>query len=653
MKKIHLFVSVLALLLTVSTVSAQQIEWVAGYSSPTHSGHDIIGAVPDTNGNLYILGTFTTTSRWRDSIPLYPFENDKSDGGTYLTIIAKVSRDGDLVWKKVIFSPAGHGLCKPYEIRLLGDTAFACLIGMSLASADYPLYYLDTLIPASRSINDWPDYPLNAKYRGYDCQALVVFDMDGNVLEQNFLQVSYLDVDGNDITNPPAAPYNEPWLRTDVMQSPSFSIDDDGNIYLTRCVDDLTTVGPAPGTLYSAADGTISAVKIWCNNRVVGIVPVDSNLFASAQILKFSPHFDTLISSKALFQTKVYIEGYYYAPHLNMDRYGDLYVLGSIRNDDSCVVAVDSAQGIYVNKGKSNLYKGYLIKLDTSFNVRYCISLDDSIVSSDIPYSNTMFHDISFDDAAGLMFLCASTSRSMGGDTSSFRSVLTYQGQPLDRLKNDLFFMTFRTNDDSAQMLSYGRVPSLISSEIHYNEFCEHSRIASYGNRVIMHTWIQGGIHLPDSDVVFDRWYEYGYAFVSFDYLGNVIGGDTMTGIMIPGPVVLHDSTLYLMGRESSIRVSIIKYTNPLFMQEYTPLVGIDSVGARTMSLYPNPAAESVHLRLASEPVTAAYIVTLSGVRHRVSINNGTVNLAPFPSGVLFLQLVTPSHIETHKIIKL
>lgn len=99
----------------------------------------------------------------------------------------------------------------------------------------------------------------------------------------------------------------------------------------------------------------------------------------------------------------------------------------------------------------------------------------------------------------------------------------------------------------------------------------------------------------------------------------------------------------------------IAKYVDASFMTPYvSPAVRIRQADSTTVTLFPNPATDRVHVAVTSgEPVTEACVVTLNGIRRRVPVADGTVDLRGVPSGILFLQLVTPTQIYTHRIIKL
>ena len=184
------------LTLTGMSMQAQRFEWANGSSADV--GCHITGSVTDSLGNLYILGAFRNDSEWGtgwDAERLLPIAPYGPWPDNVNTIIAKISPDGEMVWKKVIHSNNGTGNY-PNDIKKVGDTAFACLVEMFLPTEDHYTYYLDTLI-RGRS-----DYPVSSMYVENSMRtAFIMFDFDGNVIEQHFLYLTYTDTAGNDIVN--------------------------------------------------------------------------------------------------------------------------------------------------------------------------------------------------------------------------------------------------------------------------------------------------------------------------------------------------------------------------------------------------------------------------------------------------------------------
>ncbi|MBP5340937.1 MAG: T9SS type A sorting domain-containing protein [Bacteroidales bacterium] len=680
MKKTALFL--VSVLLVLGGAAGQngnstgRFEWVRGYAPGEHVS--IVGSVTDSLGNLYILGSFNFESRWENGELIMPITPHNGAQNGVNTLIAKISPEGEMVWKKVI-----HGnYCpsQPHDIKALGDTAFACLVTMPLATINHYLYYLDTLIETSMDQNlpladqIWPNYPMNAKYDATPmCLALITFDFNGNVQDQHFLQMSYLDRDGMDIANPPNSLYGpESWLKKETCRYPSFAIDNEGNIYISRWVYDVESGGP--GVYYSAADGSISAVKFWCDHRLVGVVPSDSILQASPQLLKFAQHFDTLLESRYVFQSIIpSFDGTAFSK-IKTDNENNLYVYGTLRDLDSSLMLIDTVRNMYINKTPANVEKGFLVKFDSLFLFKNVISLIDSIIPSNYSVSNTAFNDISFDYDSNLMFLCAATGRGALGDTTSFYSILTYQGIPLNRLKNDAFVMSFHL-EDSLHLYTYGRVASKMGSSVLFSALLEQNRIVCQNNRVIIQAEATGGFRFPGHTVNFPRIYDASLGFVIFDYQGNVIGGDSYSAYdpaNISGPLAIRDSILYLCNRISGettfgdIHVPsrgdyfacIAKYVDTAFMTPYvapTPGPGPEGISeADTLAInsYPNPVRDMLHIAI-DDMVIHATAISLTGVRRQVPAKGNTLDLEALQPGVYILEIATMNRKYHHKIIKL
>ena len=179
------------------------------------------------------------------------------------------------------------------DIKPVGDTAFACLVSFELPyeGSNY-CYFLDTLLTTT-SDYPTPHAPMTFTRR----VALITFDFDGNVQEQHFLTLTYLDGNGNDIMR---EVYPDRYMNTAESINISFDIDADGNVFLCRQANDY--VADLVGR-YNTYDGTISGIKYWVDGRVVGQSEVrNSPLMWYPQLLKFSPHMDSLLASRYLVQ---------------------------------------------------------------------------------------------------------------------------------------------------------------------------------------------------------------------------------------------------------------------------------------------------------------------------------------------------------------
>ena len=660
-----------AMLLTLACLcgtQGQRFEWAKGYAS-AQQGTEIKGQVADREGNLYILGTFRNDARW-DGEPLLPMTPYGRNHDNTNVLIAKISPTGEMVWKKVIHSNDGLN-SYAYDIKPVGDTAFACLVQLTppVQNGGNYLYYLDTLLV------DASDYPVPVPYFSLTCYtAYLQFDFEGRVQEQHFLQVSYLDADGNDLAYPSQLPHIDPtpWYVSDVLYYPSFDVDAAGNIYLSRMAINATYCCLDSMVEYSVEAGTISAVKYWVDHRLAGVNYIDPYHRPQngiPELLVFSPHFDTLLNSRYLFQH--FVNG---TPrtYLRLDKYGDLYALGSItvyHIDDT--VVVDSERGLSFPINAAEYRKGYLVKLDSTLTPIYCVTLEDSVVSADYSHSMTSYKDVAFDYDSNLLFICANTGRSSSGDTSGFHSIQRYRGIPLTELKNDAFFLAIKLDD--GEFFSYGRVPSIIRSHITTSSY---GNIVAHGNRVFMQSKYSGGILIPNRDIRFASMYEQSLGLQIMDYQGNIVDGldyAAMGTVNHPGSLSLVDSTLYLSNLLQSpatfgdivvpaqgYHACIAKYVDTAFMTPYRAdtdtedvrVVMVEDQGAWTY--YPNPFRQRVNIEYqGSEPLrTTATLTDATGRSTEVRLaeqGTGRYRLdfagVPQPRGsrVLFLTLTTAS----------
>ena len=156
-----------------------------------------------------------------------------------------------------------------------------------------------------------------------------------------------------------------------------------------------------------------------------------------------------------------------------------------------------------------------------------------------------------------------------------------------------------------------------------------------------------------------------------FDYTGNLIGGvdyHTHNVRNRPGPINIQDNFLYLCNRLKSDATfgdihlsvnermaSIAKYVDPAFMTPYvSPVVnGIQPAGEGTLSVYPNPAHDVLHVTPLEEPLLGASAVSVIGRREPLPLHGNSVDVSRLPPGVYLLSLETPTNTYHHKFLKL
>ena len=614
------------LVLGVSGLRAQRFEWAKGYSS-SQEGNRIVGQVTDSLGNLYILGQFRNTAAWDGGSHLLPIAPYGYGSDVSNVLIAKITPDGEMAWKKVIHANNGWG-GNAYDIKPVGDTAFACLLAFPLPkSGDNYCYYLDTLLTTTC------DYPTpNGNMDHATRMVLITFDFEGHVLEQHFLTLTFLDNDGNDIVR---QIFNtDYYINMGDFCQPSFDIDHNGNVYICRIGGDLVD------QTYATWRGNVGGIKYWVDGRVVGRSEVrNSPLMWYPQLLKFSPHMDSLLASRYLVQRcDTNIEYQTDKLYMKLDGEDNPYIwstLTQIGDDYNNIIILDSLSNFKISMYNFNHRKGYMIKYNPDLCILCCVNLKDSVIHPEMEgrYSMTAFQEVVFDYDSNLVIVSASTSRSSFGDTINFLSTLYYNGVPLLDLHNDAFIMLFDAQHDTLLFRTYGRTPAKTASS---SESHSLGNLVCFKNRVFFQTKFAGGIRLPNQYIQYPSWADYSMGVMCFDYQGNLIDGEDYEANSPnnePGPISMHDSILYLSNYLVSdatfgeIHVPaqgscalIAKYVDASFMTPYEPpTVHITQADTTTVRLYPNPFGQTVTLECDGQEVRlqaagpGRYVLDLTG----------------------------------------
>lgn len=648
--------------------SGGHFDWAKGWGTtdPNQGPCSITGSVTDSLGNLYILGHFRNDSEWGtgwDAERLLPMAPYGPGTNTINTIIAKINPVGEMVWKKVVHSN-NYTPNHAWDIKKIGDSAFACLIEICLPSQDNYTYYLDTLL-TNRS-----NYPTKSMYTDLILRtAFIMFDFEGNILEQHFLYLTYTDSNGNDYVHY----YNNdtiPWFINRTFLDPSFDMDSNGNIYICR-----VTSNDMLYDSINVQDGTISGIKFWVDNKIVGQVTIKNRpKLWYPQIIKFSPHFDTMQACRYIIQKNKspYGSG---MTHTKVDKDGNVYFIHQLRQHEEDTIFIDTIYNIYFGHTEKADEKSFLVQFDSVLKPNWVITLDDSVIIDDGRFGSILtFRDVAFDYDSNLMFLYASTGRSSGRDTVNFYSILTYRGVPLN-LKGDAFFMAFRNSSTVPELYSYGRVPSVSYSDniTNVESYYERNTLVCYNNRIYIQARYSGGIHLPTSFINYNDIWKWGLGLIIFDYQGNVIGGedyDTHIAESFPGPISLHDSTLFLMGRLAqnatfgdipfdlngfSQYTYIAKYVDTSFMTPYVrPTINRMATPVdEALLLYPNPASGKTSINAIDEPILEISALSMSGVKALVPFSGNTIDTESLQPGIYILEIVTLHNKYHHKFIKL
>ena len=564
----------LSILLVASLAShAQGFEWVSTYSGPEIRSSDdatnrIIGSCVDSSGNTYILGEFSPQAQLcgesllPSDIITTPIEK--------AIVIAKLSPSGDLLWHKAIYN--GKESCYAHALRMVGDSSIMAMVRFYLpynssASNYRNLYYLDTLLTG----ND--DYLMPTdSVSGTNYTAFITFDFDGNATERHLVSVGYLDSNGNALTNWTIfGTYYPDKLFVRPFSTESFNIDSEGNIYIIRAV--AERVIGSNDLEWRLDDGTISALKIVVDgtHNLYYPIPYRTALW-NRQILKFSPHFDSLIDAVYIFDSTL---SYNVIPFLTihsfeMDAQNNLYVNMEGRHVPNGLRIANSN-----SLSLSNLtYRpSWILKYNSDLEATGLVHLSYESPSNNPSSVGILLKYPYIDDNTNSLFVPG-----VFGWTETMEH-LFYNDDTLDFANQTSFWL--RLNKDDLSLLSYGKTLPV-----------ENGRggaypLAAYNNRVFAQVKLMDGMNFGDMIYNASNRGDYDCWLAIWDYSGHEVGIINHYNVRSIDNVfnspIIKDSILYLTGsayenvtfgdittqNHGNSQAFIAKYVDPAFAQTY------------------------------------------------------------------------------------
>ena len=503
------FISLLFLLAASLPAFSQHFDWVKTYTGEeVTSGvttNQLLGSCVDSAGNLYILGEFSPQAQLCGT-NLLPFEVIETSRPRWQgVVIAKLSPSGELLWHKAIYN--GKQGCYAHALRMVGDSSIMAMVRFFLpygssASNYRNLYYLDTLLTG----ND--DYLMSTdSVTGTNYTAFITFDFDGNAIERHLVSVGYLDSNGNALTGRILrGPYAPDKLDVGPLSSESFNIDSEGNIYIIRSASDMVT--GVNGT-WRMDDGTISAMKI--------VVDGTHNLFYpfpyrtalwNQQIMKFSPHFDSLIDAVYMFDSALSCNAQpiFEVYSFEMDAQNNLYF--SMEGKQQYPSGIRIANSNALHLGDSTERPTWILKYNSDLEATGLVQLSYESTTTIFPQMLLLYPYI--DDNTNSLFVPG-----LVGWVGGMVDHIFYNNDTLDFPNQTSFWL--RLDKDDLGLLTYGMARS-----------GEDSRgsvpsLTANNNRVLAQIKFRYSMFFCDT-----TWYtgqgSWDAGFAAWDYNGHDIG---------------------------------------------------------------------------------------------------------------------------------
>ena len=564
------------LLLTVAfslTAQGQRFDWVVTFTG-SGATNRIVGSCVDSEGNYYFIGECSPRTQLcgvrilPDSVITTPLRS--------AVVIAKISPQGTLLWHKAIYNSETGAYTR--GLRQMGDTSFIVqsYFGLPYEVFAYnqryyrDLYYLDTLLPGN---NHYP-MPLDSVAL-QKTSAYITFRNDGSVIEQHFICVGGVDSTGHTLT----ARYMgmNDFVRIDGMYNDhmndlAFDIDSTGNIYvLRRTIDRVYNPGVQE---WSITDGTISALKILVDGVHPLYCPTQRSSMWNYQILKFSPHFDSILASAYMFDSS-----YNYASvTLNLftmetDSRGNTYITmyGQRSNSNRPWIARVANNDSLIIDNQTDLYPTWLIRYNSNLRPTGVIQLKSA---ENFPPCHKILYSY-VDETTNSLYISGNTK---WASTDSPTAGMIFQHDTIPINNQSGFWI--RADKDNFNLISSWTAQA---SGTDWN-LTGNPVLSTYKNRVFAETGLDGGVDFADTIVHATGTMDHTFMVWSNDDRELSINsrGCSESQFTANAPLVV-DSIVYLSGTlnstarwgtitTNSVGASyayIAKYVDPAFMTPY------------------------------------------------------------------------------------
>jgi hypothetical protein len=394
------------------------------------------------------------------------------------------------------------------------------------------------------------------------------------------------------------------------------------------------------------------------------------------RILKFSPHFDSLIQYQYVFADTPFWDDFSTVGRLLIDSDNNIYLCSTVGSDlgmSSGRVSLNGAPDMALEGKEATM--GFLIKYNSHLEPQYIRQIDyQNTPTYGYSTDNYWFHSMAIDEDSNSLFVIATIADFVLTDS------MFVEGEQLDANKNALFL---RFDISTSRYLSHGIVPTNKYSNFYGT--IHNTDVVCKNNRVFALPTFQNNIQWQNNEINIEP-YKWGKGLFIWDYAGNPIQYVDFNSISRqsePGTALaLHDSVLYICGysrfsmtvADTTLNPSgntlayILKYVDTSFMTPYVYTGPQDTGDVRIKVVedgnafvaYPNPFRQKVNIQIESgelkveSGVATAWLTDMQGRREEVRLTpagNGkyTLDLTSRPQATYLLTLTTANG-KTHTL---
>ncbi len=665
--------------ITIVSFNLYSQQWAKSYTgnegSSTSFFNTVYNTVCDTQGNIYMVGTFGEGATF-DGIPLLDaqlFNNAQS------LVVAKLDTNGNMLWRKAIKNWSTYDIYPANNLRIVGDTSIVFFVkNMKTAgyTSSYYLYYLDTLVIGSQP---FPEYPFHGGYSG---SMLITLDLDGNLINNHFLEIALLDSNNQKV-----------YSNSLIDIQGTFDIDKDGYIYVyTRTL-----------ALYS--NTIIDSLQIIADKeREFG--PFNIPFVENLTLFKFSPDCQDLIWQRSLTIDTVFYGGdsvvfMPYARGIDIDSSGNVYITGYLQvyRDIYSEGFGDSTRytDVIVNPNNPNhkiriapkdSHTGFIVKYNSNGDVMWTNQMYGKSyeATSSGPFCDISNVVISEENNAAYFLGYGAFLNPVYGGSLYFEDSIPLRKYH-DSTTNQLFFA--KLDKETGRYISHGIAPSASGTAYNYNYNVTNPSFTVKNNQVFAQTIYMGHIMGVDTNYYRDnalgtaliRWKDNGYIIDVKDFPTTSSGGRNgvkNTLVNDNGDMILTGmfnnsidfGNIQLTGGGNS-NAYIVKFSSDssflvpfeggdtLNDQEPRDTTNLDYVISLTdnkIIIYPNPSKNFVNIISTNERINSYTLYNMGGQTmiksEKLKTKSEKLNLSSLPKGVYVIKVITDKNTYTRKIVR-
>ncbi len=336
---------------------SQSWQWAQKYGADGPDYNEPLHMALDSAGDAYVFGTYGNGTQLNNTDLPWFASHDKN------TYIAKFNKQGNCIWHKEINSQtisdyASYLQIKNNKIYLFGTVHF---------DNYYNTYFLDTTVYGGNLIYQWIYPPISQNFNmafpwipGCDFNVIIVFDLNGNIINKKFLCFNH-------------------FVNINQAGTNTLNIDKSNNMYLFG---NLFTYGTSKNVLYVDTIAASDSISLLYENQPV--------------LFKLSPQFNLLWYKRIV----TAVNGNTYRPDIRImdvvnDSTGNMYYTGYVSLIDAPLlisppenVMFDNTHGIHFENSYDEVM--FLMKLDTSGNIQW------------LKQTQNVLHDTTMDRAIAL-----------------------------------------------------------------------------------------------------------------------------------------------------------------------------------------------------------------------------------------------------------